>query len=471
MQTKQIIPLLKKLRAKNKQTFALQVILALLIILYIIGIIFYQNHYLPNTFAAGVPIGNRDQQEAIAEVKSKLGQEVVDFQEGGKDLGFVQLNQFELDYPNSFDWQEGLAKQWAWAWPIQILRGNRQLEAQPSLLANDSQVDQLIQGLGIDNSQREATQNARLTEAEDGSLQVIEEKYGNNIDSESMRQALAQGLSQGLDKIDLKTAYKQPKYTKDGKGIQDLQADYQAKEATQITLEFNHESVTIPQDQIKAWLHLDDQGQAQVDQEAIKDYIYQLNETYSSLFGKHEFQSTYQGLVTVESGTFGWYIDPDAEAPVIAENILKGGSYKREPAIAGQGYMAENEIGNSYVEVDLSHQMMLVYLEGALVLETPIVSGNIGTLTVPGAYQVWQKLEKTDLRGYNPRTEKEYVQPVDYWIAFDNNGQGIHDAQWQSQFGGNVYQSSGSLGCINTPLSAMQEVFQIVYVGMPVMIF
>ena len=114
---------------------------------------------------------------------------------------------------------------------------------------------------------------------------------------------------------------------------------------------------------------------------------------------------------------------------------------------------------------------MLIYQEGKLVLQTPIVSGKIGTETIPGAYQVWNMEQDTNLKGYNPHTQRDYVQPVKYWIAFDNQAQGIHDAIWQSTFGGSAYQQSGSLGCVNTPLDVMSQVYEIVDYGWPVIVF
>jgi len=112
-----------------------------------------------------------------------------------------------------------------------------------------------------------------------------------------------------------------------------------------------------------------------------------------------------------------------------------------------------------------------VYKDGKQVLETPVVTGRPGTTTIPGAYASWNKESPSTLKGYNPHTQKEYQQPVDYWIPFDDTGQGIHDANWQASFGGEAYLSNGSLGCINTPPGTMAEVYQLVEVGMPVIIF
>ena len=46
-----------------------------------------------------------------------------------------------------------------------------------------------------------------------------------------------------------------------------------------------------------------------------------------------------------------------------------------------------------------------------------------------------------------------------------NNGEGLHDAQWRSRFGGDIYLTNGSHGCINLPLEKAAELYNIVHKG------
>ena len=56
-------------------------------------------------------------------------------------------------------------------------------------------------------------------------------------------------------------------------------------------------------------------------------------------------------------------------------------------------------------------------------------------------------------------------------MPFDWSGQGIHDASWQSSFGGENYLNRGSLGCINIPPSTMPFLYDAINQGTPVIIF
>ncbi len=65
----------------------------------------------------------------------------------------------------------------------------------------------------------------------------------------------------------------------------------------------------------------------------------------------------------------------------------------------------------------------------------------------------------------------DYETPVTYWMPFIGElGIGFHDASWRSSFGGDIYKNSGSHGCVNLPVSAAEQLFNIVYDGMPVIL-
>ncbi|MEI3138955.1 MAG: L,D-transpeptidase [Lachnospiraceae bacterium] len=57
-----------------------------------------------------------------------------------------------------------------------------------------------------------------------------------------------------------------------------------------------------------------------------------------------------------------------------------------------------------------------------------------------------------------------------YWMPF-NGGIGLHDANWRSSFGGSIYQTNGSHGCVNLPRSAAKEIYERVYDGIPIICY
>ena len=72
--------------------------------------------------------------------------------------------------------------------------------------------------------------------------------------------------------------------------------------------------------------------------------------------------------------------------------------------------------------------------------------------------------EGRTLRGEN------YATFVNYWMAFYNH-YGLHDATWRREFGGDIYLTDGSHGCVNLPKDKAGELFELVEVGTPVIVY
>src|SRR5699024_5856960 len=96
-----------------------------------------------------------------------------------------------------------------------------------------------------------------------------------------------------------------------------------------------------------------------------------------------------------------------------------------------------NDIGNSYVEIDIARQHMWIYRDGNLVLETDIVTGNPnkGNGTPTGVGKIWSRERDRYLSG------EGYKSHVNYWLPFNWSGCGIHDSSWRSDYGKNIYLS------------------------------
>ena len=127
-----------------------------------------------------------------------------------------------------------------------------------------------------------------------------------------------------------------------------------------------------------------------------------------------------------------------------------------------------NVSGDTFVEVDMSKQYLWFYKDGYIVAEGNVVSGNLsenGCATPAGVYSLNNKQRDTNLVGPN------YVSPVSFWMPFIKNSIGLHDASWRNEFGGEIYKTSGSHGCVNLPYSLAQSIYSNISVGTPVVCY
>ena len=80
----------------------------------------------------------------------------------------------------------------------------------------------------------------------------------------------------------------------------------------------------------------------------------------------------------VYSSVYGWAIDQAAEAAQLAQEIQSGTQTTREPIYEQTANShGLNDLGNTYIEVDLSNQHMYYYQSGSLIFDSEFVSGNM----------------------------------------------------------------------------------------------
>ncbi len=216
-------------------------------------------------------------------------------------------------------------------------------------------------------------------------------------------------------------------------------------------------------------LALDGKGDLMLDGEGIRGWVEELAQAYDTAGTTLEFASTRGDVVEVEYDTYGTRLNVEAEAAYLEEALSASeeGPQPHVPAYLQEGFVRGlDDIGGTYIEVDMTMQHMYYYVDGELALDTDVVTGNTGRRmgTPEGVDFVYNKQRNRTLIGPG------YATPVKYWVPVRGHV-GIHDASWRSEFGGSIYQKNGSHGCINTPTEVMAQLYEMVEIGTPVILF
>ena len=212
---------------------------------------------------------------------------------------------------------------------------------------------------------------------------------------------------------------------------------------------------------------VDETGSFVVRKDFVDAWVDRLGELYNTAEKERDFLATRGEIVKVTYNTYGTLLDLDAEKEYLYPAIVGKVSEVHTPVYLKEAYFrGQNDIGPTYVEVDMGEQRMYVYQDGELVIETDIVTGNAKRKwnTPEGVNYIYKKQKNRILRGPN------YATPVKYWLPVVGNI-GIHDAKWRKEFGGDIYLTNGSHGCINTPTEAVAQLYELAEVGMPVVMF
>ena len=218
----------------------------------------------------------------------------------------------------------------------------------------------------------------------------------------------------------------------------------------------------------------DDDGGYMIDDEAVEKWVDDLCKAYDTYGLDREFKASNGKTVTIPAfySTYGTEIDHDAELRFLKEMLYSDTLRDGEEDVHIPKYTHEatfrglNDIGDTYIEVDLSDQYMYYYKNGELILETDIVSGDIpkGWTTPRGVFAISGKYTDTYLYG------RDYIDFVSYWMPYFR-GYGLHDSDWRDEWGGDIYTYDGSHGCINMCKDSARTVYENIEIGTPVVVY
>ncbi len=126
---------------------------------------------------------------------------------------------------------------------------------------------------------------------------------------------------------------------------------------------------------------------------------------------------------------------------------------------------AEQISANTYVAVSISEQYIWFYKNGTLLVSSPIVTGTKGKYDTPkGTFKILTKSTNIYLTG------PDYRSYVNYWMSFVGNMVGLHDATWRGSFGGSIYVTNGSHGCVNLPYNVAKTIYENASIGTKVIV-
>ena len=311
---------------------------------------------------------------------------------------------------------------------------------------------------------------------------IVPETEGNELNTKEAYQMISGAIDNEATEVDLESdpkAYKKADVTRDSAELQDIVNAYNNLAKANITYTFGDETVTLDGNTIKDWLQFDEKGQLLQDDGAFRqhvvDYVAQLAADHDTVGTERQFQTTSGRTVYVYGSAYGWKIDQDGEVAQLMQEIQSGTQTTREPVYDMRANAhGTNDLGNTYIEVDLTEQYMWYYQNGNIIFQSDIVSGlpsDPDRKTPPGIFTLYSKSSPAVLRGaMTANGTYSYEQSVTYWMPF-NGDIGFHDADWQPYFGGDRYLTGGSHGCINLPPENAGQLYSLIQYDVPIVCF
>ncbi len=462
-----------KVENRKKLLLALGIPAGILICSYLGISVYFINHFYYGTKINGVNFSMKTTGEVESHFAEQIGNYslTVEPKEGLEEK--IVGSDISIKYKKSRGVKKALKGQNAFLWPSmfwkkQIIREDLGFDY------NKRQLDTRIQELkSFQNEGKSDPVNAK-PEFDGDKFVVKAEVLGTKVDQKAMREEITdavQRLEPVLD-LDKTECYLKPKYTSESKEVIGACEVLNNYSRASITYDMSPEQEVVDKKLISTWLTWDGNMNVTFHEEKVGEYMNGFVAKYETLYRTRPLVTPSGKAAEVSGGTYGWSVDGATETQALLASIKNGEVITKEPAYFQRAATHEaQDWGKTFIEVDLSDQYMWYIVEGNVALETAVVTGRpYDHSTPPGVYDVLWTTTNTVLVGnIVPETgEPEYETHVDYWMPVTHSGIGFHDAPWQPAFGGDMYWTNGSHGCINMPWDSAAALYSMVSSGTPV---
>lgn len=445
-----------------------------LVVIYLGISAFFIGHFFINTTVNGKDFSGK----SAAVVEDYLKEQVKDYEltllELNNETDVIKGSEISLVYEENSGVKDALKEQNPLLWVTSLFSSSSR-EVTVQVDYDEAALEEKIQS--IQAVVQEQTEPTSAYPKFDGESFVVEpEVYGTAVNMEVLTEKIKTYITEFRPELDMleEECYKMPQYTSESPEVQaacDAMNEY-CKASITYTMT---ENVVVDKALISTWLTYDENMQATLNEGAVREWMREFGKTYDTVGSTRTITSPSGKTVDVSGGTYGWSIDEETETQNLINSIKNGEVATREPAyVQTAASHSAQDWGTTYIEVDLSAQYMWYIVDGSVAFQANVVTGlpTPDRATPAGVYSILYTQRNATLVGEkDPETgEPIYRTPVSYWMPFTYQGHGFHDATWQPGFGGNLYQSIGSHGCVNMSLGDAGTLFGMISAGTPVVL-
>ena len=436
---------------------------------------YYSNGFSYGTWINGVYCTGKSINEINDELLKKYDYEGLTIYVGDGKSYTISADEVHL----SFSFEKSLAlyqeKQNPYLWIDNLRSSGKNETLQPVMEYDRELFEKKLKSFGIVEGKSMEDRQVRILKGDNGYYLVNERVHA--FDGVMAKEMIYSAFENLKSEIDLENAgcYKDLPLSKDMEDtlkLWDMLSEYQD---CNIIYQMGEKQVPIDQGIASGFLLLDNNGNFVLDEEGklctdeqkIYDFVDVLADKYDTVGSTRLFHATRGDIVRVKGGIYGNEIDREAEKEYLLDAFLTKKSEVHTPEyIQTAQKQGLDDIGDTYIEVDMTEQKLYYYVNGRLVIETSVVTGNTSLRrgTPCGTNYVYAKQKNRILRG------ADYESFVKYWIPV-KGAIGVHDASWRSEYGGEIYKRNGSHGCINTPLDEVSKLYDMVEIGTPCVMF
>ena len=445
------------------------VLLLLTVAAYGFGVYYFTRHFLPGSLVNGFNCSYMDETEAEELLTRETAAYVLAVQTRGNGQESISADEIALSYTSDGSIRDLMHGQNRFLWFLSFGQ-HKTYEVSSSVSCDGNLLEQKIDSLNCmkDNI---APVDARI-EDNGESFEIVPETVGTQVNRERLDETILRAVTSGDTVVNLEEdgCYDNPSvYADDERLIKDCE---QMNELTDvvITYDFGDRKETVDRNVIREWLSRDENGDLILDKEQISAYVVSLGEKYDTVGLPRTFETYDNREVALSGGDYGWVIDREKEADALYQAVTDQKTQVREPVYQQSAMSRDtNDIGYTYVEIDLPNHRLVVYRDGVPVVDTGILSSSA---TPEGVYKIQDMQSPADVNGKTVNYRISFGEGLgiqdDPEINFDNMFTGNYDA---GDSGSGFVSWAGTGGNVLVSVDQAALIWQNVTEDMPIVVY
>ena len=447
---------------------ALGIVLFLIIGLYVYFGIYFRSHFFYQTSIEDVKVGGMTAEEAVEELRLEVKDYLLVMYDRDGNKYQIPGVEFHYDYQPLGEEEKLIDEQSSFLWPVRIAK-DKKLEMNRSITYDEALLKEKVMALGCLNEEQMQKPENAFIQMTDAGYELVEEKQGNYLIADKLYARIKAAVDMGESEFTFTDdLYEKPEVTADDAVLTECMAKIQAFFGAEITYDMGEDKEVVDSGVISSWITVDENYNVTFNEDKVASFVQSLASKYNTYGDEREILTAKGDTVTIGGGDYGWVIDKEEERAQLIEEVKNGEVKTREPVYSQTAVSRnQNDIGNTYVEVDYTNQHLWYFENGTVKIESDFVSGNIskGNGSPDGVFKIVYKKSPAVLKGEDYESDVTYFMPFAYNVGF-------HDASWRhGKFGGTIYKNSGSHGCINLPEEIAAKLYQDVAVDTPVIAY
>jgi hypothetical protein len=463
-------------RVKMKYFRAAAALAGGVVLLYLLFTMYYAFHFLPKTSVNGVNVSGMNAKKAEQALEAAAGDYTLTVTGADGKTETISGSGLNITIREPKDIRKAIRKQNPFLWMTGDLFQKNITSAIRTSYDKSALLKQVQALHAFDSSSMISPVDAALQEQDDGSMVITRETVGTTIDLDKAYAQIQKAVGTYLPAVDLADSQVLPEVTADDASLKKRMKEWNnLLKAAGLSYNFPKETVTLSSKDIAGLLY-DDGKSVSVSYDLVATLLSSWKDEYDTYKNSFEFTTALGTTVKMlPYGEVGWELNEEDTAKALIEAIENGDTGNHDPSFYHKtDTMSNMGLGDTYVEVSIKDQYLWIHKNGEIVLESSVVTGNPNPddegknrETYPGVWDIDGKYKDVTLGTIEVQG---YASPVSYWVPF-NGGEGLHDAPWRTEFGGTIYKTNGSHGCVNCPEDVMGAIFSNVEKGELVIIY